>query len=1158
MPDDKRAVDFFISYTQHDRLWAEWIAWVLEERDYRTRLQAWDFRPGSNFVIEMQRATQAARTLAVFSSEYFESRFCSAEWAASFGQDPTGALAKLIPVRVSVCEPPGLLKSIVSIDLFGLAEAQAEERLLQGVEPGRGARKPPTRPRFPAKLGPVFPGSSSSVQYTHERLRPSRGLSPELSDWKKFGAWLVQRVEEIDREHGWTDDWYADTAAEVEAEVTGRFGRRQLRRVASLANALKLSQERLVLVEGEPGSGKSVTLRHLAGTLAREGQHARVPSALPLYANLREFSVVAGSAVTVDVLKSFIRDQVAGQYAYAKQFLDIYFESTWQNGSWIVLLDSFDEIPEILSSVHADAAVARYAEAIAALAQDLLGSRVVVASRVYRGPGRMSWPRFRILPLGEDARRKLVHSIFKNRKAADAVLGELFVSPLTAWLDNPFLLGLFCEHRRDLGRLPGSVHEAFEGLVEHRLERCSDWLAPRGFTAQQVREVLESIAFAMNLDAAVGLTVPQHSIRELLSKHGLDDSDVDVLAVADIAIAARIGRGIPVDSPSAQVFGFVHRRLQEYFATCAVIRGKGQVEPTTLLTDERWRETAVTLLETASESGRTDIVVYAWELLAEFLVPLESTLREVGEYGLKLFRQDNAEHLDLNKLRNRITPIKFPWPAKSLHVLGIVARQKQAQRKAMASRLGCQAADMLLSAAFVYGSRQDQLWAMECADAATTERLQALIIAAFSTDSSVLQDIAFRKAGELERLPPDIHTGIRKLVVRRDIFGQLSADPARTDAELRRVNDSDRLRRYATLLRLSSRFHTFAFVVVAVALRCRNLGWLVFFFSIFVWAAYGARRLLDFQGPRWLRIFNYFNPANIIADSVSVSASKSADDTVSTSSTAFSLLVLAYMCAVLCVALLDWRAPGRWLPIYDFRIPNHKIEPVYDGPIACVTVLVCLFRQGLRYAVLENVVPANAILLAAVGPLSVLRVVWGAVRRAPISGIVLAVVVGVEGRYLMQMLKYKYTWALLVAAWIPTLYTLLRSLRELALEASLRRRSDVFDTRELLEELSRFKITHRRAAALRSIRERGQLSPSLTGLVVLQNLLIAIERDIRRRRTAEKKQLELPDATWCKEFRDWYIEHARGRYFLADWEGATLDELVLLAEQVKLTASNKP
>jgi hypothetical protein len=58
--------DFFISYTSADKDWAEWIGYVLEEENLTVTIQAWDFRPGSNFVLEMQKAAaEATRTILV-------------------------------------------------------------------------------------------------------------------------------------------------------------------------------------------------------------------------------------------------------------------------------------------------------------------------------------------------------------------------------------------------------------------------------------------------------------------------------------------------------------------------------------------------------------------------------------------------------------------------------------------------------------------------------------------------------------------------------------------------------------------------------------------------------------------------------------------------------------------------------------------------------------------------------------------------------------------------------------------------------------------------------------------------------------------------------------------------------------------------------------
>jgi tetratricopeptide (TPR) repeat protein len=151
------AIDFFVSYTQADRAWAEWIAWVLEEAGYTAHLEAWDFQAGSNFVVEMQRgASGADRTLAVLSPDYEKSLFGMAEWAAAFAQDPTGEKGKLLPVRVRKVKPDGLLKAVVYIDLVGLDEPAARERLLKGL--ARGRAKPAMQPIFPGGLRPRFPG----------------------------------------------------------------------------------------------------------------------------------------------------------------------------------------------------------------------------------------------------------------------------------------------------------------------------------------------------------------------------------------------------------------------------------------------------------------------------------------------------------------------------------------------------------------------------------------------------------------------------------------------------------------------------------------------------------------------------------------------------------------------------------------------------------------------------------------------------------------------------------------------------------------------------------------------------------------------------------------------------------------------------------------
>ncbi len=134
-PGERR--DFFISYTQADRAWAEWIAWQLEAERYTTVLQAWDFRPGENFVVRMRNALQQAdRTIAVLSQAYLASRYGTDEWTGAFLRDNSDQ-DRLLPVRVEACELPRLLATRIYIDLAGMNRQTARARLLEGVRQGR-------------------------------------------------------------------------------------------------------------------------------------------------------------------------------------------------------------------------------------------------------------------------------------------------------------------------------------------------------------------------------------------------------------------------------------------------------------------------------------------------------------------------------------------------------------------------------------------------------------------------------------------------------------------------------------------------------------------------------------------------------------------------------------------------------------------------------------------------------------------------------------------------------------------------------------------------------------------------------------------------------------------------------------------------------------
>jgi hypothetical protein len=191
--------DFFVSYNSADRGWAEWTAWQLEDAGHSTVLQAWDFVPGSNFVVEMDRAAKLAkRTIAILSPDYLAASFPQPEWGAAFARDPEGLRRKLVPLRVRECEVTGLLAQIVYIDLVGLDEDKARARLLAGV---RERLKPLEAPSFP---GGVPHGQSKPPSFPGEDAQQSAGAAPSAnvppSDiWVKLNGFTFA-VDELDDE----------------------------------------------------------------------------------------------------------------------------------------------------------------------------------------------------------------------------------------------------------------------------------------------------------------------------------------------------------------------------------------------------------------------------------------------------------------------------------------------------------------------------------------------------------------------------------------------------------------------------------------------------------------------------------------------------------------------------------------------------------------------------------------------------------------------------------------------------------------------------------------------------------------------------------------------------------------------------------------------
>lgn len=185
---ESTSLDVFISYAGRDKQWAVWLDFVLREAGYATRLQEYDFTPGESFPRAIHEALIASRfVVCLLSPAYLDSRWCGEEWQTALTK------RKLFPVRIADCKPDGLLAIHAFVDAAGLAEGEAEKRILEGLaklegrsvrpkhRPAFPSRAPaPTRPAFPGKLpliwniqearNPYFTGRDEMLRRLHEDL----------------------------------------------------------------------------------------------------------------------------------------------------------------------------------------------------------------------------------------------------------------------------------------------------------------------------------------------------------------------------------------------------------------------------------------------------------------------------------------------------------------------------------------------------------------------------------------------------------------------------------------------------------------------------------------------------------------------------------------------------------------------------------------------------------------------------------------------------------------------------------------------------------------------------------------------------------------------------------------------------------------------------
>lgn len=655
-----------------------------------------------------------------------------------------------------------------------------------------------------------------------------------------FARHLQSQLQLLATREDWRDERFADLEAEVEVE-----GRQRtipwlhnsspktviLRREKSLSRALEHSVEPLIVLEGDPGSGKSVALRHLAERIADKARTSRGISKIPLYVNLKEFRPERRPVDSKSVYDFILASINRANDRDVERFLDEEFDRGLRDGLWVILLDSFDEIPDILSSTEADNVVEEYALAIHNFLFGMRGSRAIVASREFRGPKTFRVPRFHIIPLSGRRQADLVRRSGVHPNEMRIIEGGLAVADpeIRRAATNPMFLGLICEYARTTGRFPENSYSVYESYLTQRLAHDAERVQRRHKVGVKlVRTLAEEIAFYMASVPGLGLSPSRQALRSALIN--IDPISITMLdAVLDALIYTKLGHVAEDSDGSGQPsFTFAHRRFQEYFATCVVLRDPDRVSVTQLLTDGRWRETAVTILQTQPATAVGPLLEEATHLLASITrTALEDEQLQAAAGG-------------------------YCWPLGSMHLMGVLSAGLGQTPDSIPAELRADASSLLLSA-WTKGRRHDKKWAVDLALVARKDDTIWLLEQAFASGSIVLGGAAFACVSRLANPSPSLYKGVRETLVKMGSSGDLIEQRFALNAQVRRLPDPVPLIQTLRLLTLGPNIDCgFAAILVLI---CAVLHWTYSIAEILltVFGLVGYQLMLSPSGPYRVR-----------------------------------------------------------------------------------------------------------------------------------------------------------------------------------------------------------------------------------------------------------------------------------------------------------------
>jgi hypothetical protein len=354
---------------------------------------------------------------------------------------------------------------------------------------------------------------------------------------------------------------------------------RRSRVVRNVLRSLDRAESPLILL-GEPGSGKTMTLQQAARALALQ-EKERVFPRLVLYVRLGEFHV-DGSVTTHDVW-NYVRQA-------APSTVRSFLESLAYHHRLVIFFDGMDEMSRDQYGAHTEA-LSRFA--------GTTGAKTLFSCRITDFSKKFVHRRLVILPFNRSQvaayLRVYVDSfpitVSSERLTLRALSQKISKGDLPIDPSNPFVLWLLCIYLQENGVWPNSRVELLQFYNERNYERKAE-----EHSSTEDRTTFPTMKAAFDEWSRFAYVITNRNRGTAIPVDELKKGSNDAEVVKMIEVAKLCGVLETSREGEVPQIRFVHHRLQEFFTAAHIRDNRPAISWLDKFDAPRWQATMVNLV----------------------------------------------------------------------------------------------------------------------------------------------------------------------------------------------------------------------------------------------------------------------------------------------------------------------------------------------------------------------------------------------------------------------------------------------------------------------------------------------------------------------------------------------------------------------------------